>query len=85
MIYSQVHGEVFILESMNIYENIARRTGGDIYMGVVGPVRAGKSTFIKRFMDLMVLPNVKGCIREAADYGRKPQSGSGRTMNHDGA
>ena len=46
------------MENINIYENIGKRTGGDIYIGVVGPVRAGKSTFIKRFMDLMVIPNV---------------------------
>ena len=42
----------------NIYEDIAKRTQGDIYVGVVGPVRTGKSTFIKRFMDLMVIPNI---------------------------
>lgn len=39
-----------------IYQNIAQRTGGDIYLGVVGPVRSGKSTFIKRFAELMLLP-----------------------------
>ena len=44
------------MTNKNIYQNIAARTGGDIYLGVVGPVRTGKSTFIKRFMDLMVLP-----------------------------
>ena len=42
----------------SIYEDIARRTGGDIYIGVVGPVRSGKSTFITRFMQEMVLPNM---------------------------
>ncbi len=41
-----------------IYEQIAARTGGDIYIGVVGPVRTGKSTFIKRFMDCVVLPRI---------------------------
>lgn len=65
---------------MNIYENIARRTGGDIYMGVVGPVRAGKSTFIKRFMDLMVLPNVKDVYEKQRIMDEMPQSGSGRTI-----
>ena len=45
------------METFNIYQDIAERTGGDIYIGVVGPVRTGKSTFIKRFMDLLVLPN----------------------------
>ena len=42
----------------DIYENIEKRTGGDIYIGVVGPVRTGKSTFIKKFMDLLVIPNI---------------------------
>ena len=44
------------MTNTNIYQNITARTGGDIYLGVVGPVRTGKSTFIKRFMDVMVLP-----------------------------
>ena len=43
----------------NIYKDISARTNGDIYIGVVGPVRTGKSTFIKRFMDLMVLPHIE--------------------------
>ena len=43
----------------SIYKDIAQRTGGDIYIGVVGPVRSGKSTFIKRFMESLVLPNIK--------------------------
>ena len=42
----------------SIYQDIAQRTGGDIYIGVVGPVRTGKSTFIKRFMESLVLPNI---------------------------
>ena len=42
-----------------IYQNIAQRTGGDIYIGVVGPVRSGKSSFIKRFAELMLLPRIK--------------------------
>lgn len=46
------------MEGQNIYDVIARRTGGDIYIGVVGPVRTGKSTFIKRFMDTLVIPNI---------------------------
>ena len=44
--------------STNIYEDISARTGGDIYIGVVGPVRTGKSTFIKKFMDTLVIPNI---------------------------
>ena len=46
------------MENFDIYRDIADRTGGDIYIGVVGPVRTGKSTFIKRFMDLLVIPNI---------------------------
>ena len=49
------------METFNIYQDIAERTGGDIYIGVVGPVRTGKSTFIKRFMDLLVLPHIANC------------------------
>jgi len=47
------------VEKYNIYQQIAERTQGDIYIGVVGPVRTGKSTFIKRFMDLLVIPNIE--------------------------
>ena len=50
-----------------IYQNIAQRTGGDIYIGVVGPVRSGKSSFIKRFAELMLLPRIKN---EAPRQGR---------------
>ena len=46
------------MERHNIYQDISARTGGEIYLGVVGPVRSGKSTFIKRFMELMVLPEI---------------------------
>ena len=47
------------MEKQNIYQDISARTGGEIYLGVVGPVRSGKSTFIKRFMELLVLPAIK--------------------------
>lgn len=47
------------MSKYDVYDNINRRTGGEIYIGVVGPVRTGKSTFIKRFMDLLVMPNLK--------------------------
>ena len=47
------------MDNYNIYKQIAERTQGDIYIGVVGPVRTGKSTFIKRFMDLLVIPNIE--------------------------
>lgn len=46
------------MDRFDIYQQIAERTNGDIYIGVVGPVRTGKSTFIKRFMDLLVIPNI---------------------------
>jgi stage IV sporulation protein A len=63
-----------------IYQDIARRTGGDIYIGVVGPVRSGKSTFIKRFMETIVLPNIKDeHVRERA-RDEMPQSAAGKTV-----
>lgn len=68
------------MENTNIYENIGKRTGGDIYIGVVGPVRAGKSTFIKRFMDLMVIPNVTNTYERRRILDEMPQSGTGRTI-----
>lgn len=68
------------MNSTNIYQDIATRTGGDIYIGVVGPVRTGKSTFIKCFMDRMVIPNIENVyIRERAKD-ELPQSGSGKTI-----
>ncbi|MEG0875994.1 MAG: stage IV sporulation protein A [Oscillospiraceae bacterium] len=63
-----------------IYEDIALRTGGDIYVGIVGPVRTGKSTFIKRFMETLVIPNIENVyVRERA-RDELPQSGSGKTV-----
>ncbi len=68
------------MEKYDIYQQIAERTQGDIYIGVVGPVRTGKSTFIKRFMDLLVIPNMENAyIRERAKD-ELPQSASGRTI-----
>lgn len=65
---------------MKIYEDIAARTGGDVYIGVVGPVRTGKSTFIKRFMETLVIPEIDSeYIRERAKD-ELPQSGSGKTI-----
>lgn len=66
--------------SSNIYQDIAARTGGNIYIGVVGPVRTGKSTFIKRFMDLMVLPNIKSEFERERAIDELPQSSAGRTI-----
>lgn len=64
----------------NIYRDIATRTGGDIYIGVVGPVRTGKSTFIKRFMETMVIPNIENVYARERARDELPQSGSGRSV-----
>ncbi len=64
----------------SIYKDIATRTGGDIYIGVVGPVRTGKSTFIKRFMDTLVLPNIETDYMRERAMDELPQSSSGRTI-----
>jgi stage IV sporulation protein A len=64
----------------NIYKDIETRTGGDIYIGVVGPVRTGKSTFIKKFMDVLVLPNIKEQYIKERATDELPQSSTGRTI-----
>lgn len=64
----------------SIYEDIAARTAGDIYLGVVGPARTGKSTFIKRFMETLVLPSINDDYRRQRARDELPQSGSGRTV-----
>lgn len=64
----------------NIYADIAKRTGGNIYIGVVGPVRTGKSTFIKRVMEQMVIPHMEDPYRQERARDELPQSGSGRTI-----
>ncbi|MBQ4604915.1 MAG: stage IV sporulation protein A, partial [Clostridia bacterium] len=64
----------------NIYNDIAARTGGDIYIGVVGPVRTGKSTFIKKFMENMVLPNIEDSQRRERATDELPQSSAGKTI-----
>ena len=68
------------MENINVYEDIAKRTDGDIYVGVVGPVRTGKSTFIKRFMDLLVIPNIENEYKKERATDELPQSASGRTI-----
>ncbi|MCT4592902.1 MAG: stage IV sporulation protein A [Anaeromicrobium sp.] len=68
------------MENFDIYRDIAERTQGDIYIGVVGPVRTGKSTFIKRFMDLMVIPNIENAHMRERAKDELPQSGAGRTI-----
>ena len=68
------------MENYDIYRDIAERTGGDIYLGVVGPVRTGKSTFIKRFMDLLVLPAMADAYSKERARDELPQSAAGRAI-----
>ena len=63
-----------------IYADIAARTGGNIYIGVVGPVRTGKSTLIKRIMEELVIPRIEDPYRKERARDDLPQSGSGRTI-----
>ncbi len=64
----------------DIYTDIATRTGGDIYIGVVGPVRTGKSTFIKQFMEQFVIPNIESDYRKERAIDELPQSSAGKTI-----
>ena len=68
------------MEERNIYRDISQRTNGDIYIGVVGPVRTGKSTFIKRFMDTLVIPNIADDNQKERAIDELPQSAAGRTI-----
>lgn len=67
--------------NFDIYKDIAERTQGDIYVGVVGPVRTGKSTFIKRFMELLVLPKIDNTYKHQRAKDELPQSSSGKTIH----
>ena len=67
-------------ENLKLYQDIANRTQGDIYVGVVGPVRTGKSTFIKNFMDLLVIPNIDNEYKRERARDELPQSAGGRTI-----
>ncbi len=68
------------MANTSIYQDIAARTGGDIYIGVVGPVRTGKSTFIKKFMEALVLPNIADPYGKDRAIDELPQSAAGRTI-----
>lgn len=68
------------MEGRNIYADIAKRTDGDIYIGIVGPVRTGKSTFIKRFMETLVIPNISSDSRRERAIDELPQSAAGKTI-----
>lgn len=68
------------MDNFNLYKDIQARTGGEIYIGVVGPVRTGKSTFIKRFMDLLVIPNIVNVHSKERTIDELPQSAAGKTI-----
>ena len=68
------------MENVGLYQDIAKRTDGDIYIGVVGPVRTGKSTFIKKFMDLLVIHNIDNEYKKERAKDELPQSAGGRTI-----
>ena len=68
------------MEKYDVYKDIAKRTNGDIYIGVVGPVRTGKSTFITKFMELLVLPNISNKNKKMIATDEMPQSAAGKTI-----
>ena len=68
------------MEKYDIYQTIAERTNGDIYVGVVGPVRTGKSTFIQKFMETLVIPNIADPHERQRALDEMPQSADGRTI-----
>ena len=68
------------MKDNSIYKDITKRTGGDIYIGVVGPVRTGKSTFIHKFLDNVVIPNIENQFDRGRALDEVPQSASGKTI-----
>ncbi len=68
------------MEKYDVYKDISTRTGGDIYIGVVGPVRTGKSTFITKFMEKMVIPNINNKLQKQIATDEMPQSADGKTI-----
>ena len=68
------------MQAYDLYKDISERTQGDVYIGVVGPVRTGKSTFIKNFMEKLVIPGIENAHIRARAQDELPQSGSGRTI-----
>ena len=69
------------MEKYDIIKDISKRTGGDIYLGVVGAVRTGKSTFIKKFMDLLVIPNIDNDYKKERAKDELPQSAGRKNYN----
>ena len=68
------------MDTSRLYSDISKRTAGDIYIGVVGPVRTGKSTFIKKFMETLVIPNIQNEFQRERAVDELPQSAAGRTI-----
>lgn len=68
------------MDKFDVYKDVEKRTGGDIYIGVVGPVRTGKSTFVSKFMELSVIPNIAGKAKKAIATDEMPLSGAGKTI-----
>ena len=68
------------MEKIEVIKNIGKRTGGDIYLGVVGAVRTGKSTFIKKFMETLVVPYIEDEYERKRTLDELPQSGSGKVI-----
>ena len=68
------------MDKIDLFKDISKRTNGDVYLGVVGAVRTGKSTFIKRFMELVVLPNMQDDYERERANDELPQSAAGRTI-----
>ena len=68
------------MQSNDMYGDIAERTSGEIYIGVVGPVRTGKSTFISRFMEKLVIPGIGGKNKKQVATDELPQSAAGRAV-----
>lgn len=73
------------MDTSELLKNIGKRTGGDIYLGVVGPVRVGKSTFIKNFMQQAVIPHISDEYERARMIDELPQAGVGKTIHDDRA
>lgn len=68
------------MENLEVIKSIAKRTDGDIYLGVVGAVRTGKSTFIKKFMENLVIPNIEDEYEKKRTLDELPQSAAGKTI-----
>ena len=79
-LYYIVWGGFGYMEKFDLFRDIAERTGGDIYIGVVGPVRTGKSTFIKKFMETLILPNITDPYEQERAKDELPQSAAGKTI-----